>query len=761
LVVYTITVVEDCNKKIYWKFLERIYIFSTGQMNFVNTSLFIGDLPKFCGESDLQQLFSPFGPLLDAKIKRNSTTGKTLSYGFVTFASEASAQEALKAMDGNMFSGRKLRVRWAMYNAKGTTSTPGSQSQLINSVYVRFATPILDRYITEEDLHFVFDGFGNVADAAIKESSIDHRLGRQSGYGFVHFTCDQGGIESAFKAVNAVDNANIANVVYNVELSKNLLKLFGEYQQNNASAVGASSELSLQMSLPTAPLSGVENTDGRYSSLAGVVPPPVTPTFAQHPGLSRGGPHNRSGPLRPASFHDLNSVRNAAAYQQQQNHQIQIPQMQQQSLQQQLYLQQQQQQQLAQKQFSHGQQQQQYGLEVGISGGIEESDVGARLAFGGRQQPFSVSQQPKLYATRSASRITNLPANASPYTFNNMTANSRIQNQIHFPHSPSNATVQYEYRNIAGGGDGARKFTFDHSHADTVPFDSMGSISKFNSSDSSDINPANIASQSSDVFRTLGAKSNSFMSNSQGSLFSLTETNVQQRSSGPRSLKRGNSNMSEVSIDTDFDGAHISHDQKILSNKELDDFLFSASGTNINSLSSQDAPLSAGARSDLSCSPTKVRDGIASRIEEKKMPGMMPPPIGSPLVMERRSESEFSGYRSRLDSSAANSSNGSRISSFTLGSASNNNTNSINNNSLGVGGAHLALEELRTEDDYHAAASAMLSFGNSGGLSVQSSLNHPHLHLNNNTSALRYSLEQMSLGSQLDSTLDFPTMIGK
>eukprot|EP01040_Poterioochromonas_malhamensis_P021258 gene21258-25604_t len=144
-------------------------------MNFVNTSLFVGDLPKFASESDLEQLFSPFGVLLDAKIKRNSTTGKTLSYGFVTFATEASAQEALKAMDGNMFSGRKLRVRWAMYNAKGNNgSAPNSQSQMINSVYVRFVTPMLDRYITEEDLHYVFDGFGNVVDASIKESSIDH-----------------------------------------------------------------------------------------------------------------------------------------------------------------------------------------------------------------------------------------------------------------------------------------------------------------------------------------------------------------------------------------------------------------------------------------------------------------------------------------------------------------------------------------------------------------------------------------------------------
>lgn len=78
-------------------------------MNFANTSLFIGDLPKFCSEADLEQLFAGFGPILDVKIKRNSNTGKTLSYGFVTFSSEAIAAKALEQLDGSMFLGRKLR----------------------------------------------------------------------------------------------------------------------------------------------------------------------------------------------------------------------------------------------------------------------------------------------------------------------------------------------------------------------------------------------------------------------------------------------------------------------------------------------------------------------------------------------------------------------------------------------------------------------------------------------------------------------------
>ena len=76
---------------------------------FTNNSLFVGDLPKFCTESDLENLFSTHGEVVDAKIKRNSTTGKTLSYGFVTFASDVSAASAMHALNGFNLQGRNIR----------------------------------------------------------------------------------------------------------------------------------------------------------------------------------------------------------------------------------------------------------------------------------------------------------------------------------------------------------------------------------------------------------------------------------------------------------------------------------------------------------------------------------------------------------------------------------------------------------------------------------------------------------------------------
>lgn len=77
--------------------------------NFSNNSLFIGDLSKFCSESNLESLFAPFGQIVDVKIKRNNTTGKTLSYGFVSFANDECAATAMDQLNGYSFYGRNLR----------------------------------------------------------------------------------------------------------------------------------------------------------------------------------------------------------------------------------------------------------------------------------------------------------------------------------------------------------------------------------------------------------------------------------------------------------------------------------------------------------------------------------------------------------------------------------------------------------------------------------------------------------------------------
>lgn len=58
--------------------------------------------------------------------------------------------------------------------------------------------------MTEEFLRILFGQFGTVIDVSIKKSMIDQEMGRQSGYGFVHFALNRAGVSSAVKAVEAL-----------------------------------------------------------------------------------------------------------------------------------------------------------------------------------------------------------------------------------------------------------------------------------------------------------------------------------------------------------------------------------------------------------------------------------------------------------------------------------------------------------------------------------------------------------------------------
>lgn len=71
-------------------------------------TLFVGDLSVYCSETDLQNLFSQFGPIEKITIKRGVSGTTNLSYGFVKFYHRESA-EAATAMKGIMFLGRAIK----------------------------------------------------------------------------------------------------------------------------------------------------------------------------------------------------------------------------------------------------------------------------------------------------------------------------------------------------------------------------------------------------------------------------------------------------------------------------------------------------------------------------------------------------------------------------------------------------------------------------------------------------------------------------
>ena len=74
--------------------------------------LFIGSLPWSVTSDQLRELFATYGEITDAVVISDRDTGRSKGFGFVTFATEESAQKALE-MDGKEVEGRTIVVNVA------------------------------------------------------------------------------------------------------------------------------------------------------------------------------------------------------------------------------------------------------------------------------------------------------------------------------------------------------------------------------------------------------------------------------------------------------------------------------------------------------------------------------------------------------------------------------------------------------------------------------------------------------------------------
>ena len=75
--------------------------------------LFVGGLSWNTDDDGLRAAFERFGALDDVKVITDRETGRSRGFGFVTFASTADAQAAMKEMDGAVVDGRTLKVNTA------------------------------------------------------------------------------------------------------------------------------------------------------------------------------------------------------------------------------------------------------------------------------------------------------------------------------------------------------------------------------------------------------------------------------------------------------------------------------------------------------------------------------------------------------------------------------------------------------------------------------------------------------------------------
>jgi RNA recognition motif-containing protein len=81
--------------------------------------LYVGNLAYGITDSDLQQMFSPHGTVESVQIIIDRDTGRSKGFGFVEMSTDAEAQAAITALNGQEKEGRALTVNEARPKTEG------------------------------------------------------------------------------------------------------------------------------------------------------------------------------------------------------------------------------------------------------------------------------------------------------------------------------------------------------------------------------------------------------------------------------------------------------------------------------------------------------------------------------------------------------------------------------------------------------------------------------------------------------------------
>lgn len=80
--------------------------------------LYVGSLPYSTSEEQLRELFEPYGQIESVRIISDKFTGRSKGFGFVEFAEDEAASEAIAQVNGKELEGRSLVVNEARPEVK-------------------------------------------------------------------------------------------------------------------------------------------------------------------------------------------------------------------------------------------------------------------------------------------------------------------------------------------------------------------------------------------------------------------------------------------------------------------------------------------------------------------------------------------------------------------------------------------------------------------------------------------------------------------
>ncbi|XP_048225667.1 polyadenylate-binding protein 7 [Ricinus communis] len=149
-------------------------------------SLYVGELHCDVSDGQLVDAFSEFNTLASVRVCRDSSTGRSLCYGYVNFISPEDAIRAIETKNHTPLNGKLMRVMWSHRD-------PDARRNGIGNVYVKNLSESIDNVGLQE----LFGEFGTVL--SCKVATFED--GKSKGHGFVQF-------ESEDSANSAIEKLN-------------------------------------------------------------------------------------------------------------------------------------------------------------------------------------------------------------------------------------------------------------------------------------------------------------------------------------------------------------------------------------------------------------------------------------------------------------------------------------------------------------------------------------------------------------------------
>uniref|UniRef100_A0A0D9V9I3 RRM domain-containing protein n=1 Tax=Leersia perrieri TaxID=77586 RepID=A0A0D9V9I3_9ORYZ len=92
----------------------------------MSTKLFVGGLSWGTDDQSLRDAFACFGEVTEARVISDRETGRSRGFGFVNFADDDAAKNAIEGMDGKDLGGRTVRVNFANERPPGNRGFGGN-----------------------------------------------------------------------------------------------------------------------------------------------------------------------------------------------------------------------------------------------------------------------------------------------------------------------------------------------------------------------------------------------------------------------------------------------------------------------------------------------------------------------------------------------------------------------------------------------------------------------------------------------------------